>query len=190
MSHINLFTCFLGALSYIINPSECMSQSKINLPLHLEDANEIIELPVRQLNMDSFRPVSKEEMPFSVNGRMEQIYYSFDNPVNYFFFDSPVEKIQLSLDKDSVIVKLYFIASPSDSLLPAALKKFGKEASGWTAITPFSSPDDPVPYYHHWEIGEHLLTFAELETIRDSKFVRENKVKISFQKSLRTYYTE
>ncbi|WP_146217625.1 hypothetical protein [Chitinophaga sp. S165] len=167
-----------------------MSQAKISLPLHLEDANEIIELPVRQFNLDSFHQVSKEEMPLMVNRRMERSYYSFDNPVDYFFLGTPVEKIQMSLDKDSVIVKLYFIVSPSDKLLPAALKRFGEEAVGWTATTPFSSPDDPVPYYHHWEIGEHFLNFKDLLIVRNGTFVRGEKVEISFQKSLRDYYTE
>ncbi len=69
-----LRTCFFCTVIYLINPSKCMSQSKTSLPLHLENANEIIELPVRQFNLDSFHLVSKEEMPFRVNERMERIY--------------------------------------------------------------------------------------------------------------------
>lgn len=182
--------CFLCTILYLINPSKCISQAKTSLPFQLENANAIIELPVRQFDLDSFHQVSQEEMPFGVNRRMEQIYYSFDNPVNYFFLGNKVEKIQLSLDKDSVVVKLYFIVSPTDKLLPAALKKFGEEAIGWTAITPFSSPDDPVRYDHHWEIGGHFLSFSELDIIRDGRIMRGDKIKISFQKSLKDYYTE
>ena len=195
MNNVNLFACLLCTVICFLNPARCASQTKSRLPLNLENADTIVAMPVKQVNIDSFHLVSEEAMPFRVYKRMEQIYYSFDHPANYSFLGTRVEKIQISLDKDSTVVRLYFIVPYTDALLSAALKKFGSESGHWTAISPLALPDDPVPYYHHWEIGEHYLSFndlltAEDITARNSSVPQNKKIVISFTKSLKDYYTD
>lgn len=186
----NLFTGILCTAIYFINPVKCIGQTKINLPSDLENADTIISIPAARLNTDSFYRISRQDMPVIVARRMEQAYYSFDNPTSYSFLGIPVESMLISVDKDSAIVTLYFIVAHTDNLLPAALKKFGDEPPGWTAISPLSLPDDPVPYHHHWKIGEHHLFFSDNITLKNIRATQNKRIVISFSKSLKDYYTE
>lgn len=190
MIRVNLFTGLLCTVIYFINPVKCAGQIKINFPSDLEYSDTIISIPAVQLNTDSFYRISRQDMPIIVPSRMEQAYYSFDNPASYFFLDIPVERMLISIDMDSVIVALHFIVAYTDDLLPAALKKFGNEPPGWTTISTLSLPNDPVPYHHHWKIGEHHLSFSDDITPKNISATQNKRIVISLIKSLKDYYTD
>lgn len=187
MFRVRLFTSFLCTVICFFNSFKCIGQARFNFPSDLEAANNSIDLPVQQVNLDSFRLVARQDMPLMVSERIEQIYYSFDTPSNYSFLGLPVEKIQISLDLDSMVTALYFIVNHSEELLSAALKRFGEESQGWIVETSLSSPDALVPYYHFWRTGALNLTFSDMLTVENIRTTQNKKIVVCFKKSIKDY---